>query len=398
MAKYWFSRGNNLSSREMERLSDAEDFVPPTPRNPKKKLALLGKKSSPLKNMSTNSKTLKNTGRMSKRKKISGVSPEFKKFKDKSHQLTLFNYLKKDTKSSNNDQQLRTAKVKLFHECEPTRVATIDCNSAVKISSNEVPTSSFTNIVATSVCCNSIATSSNGCCNVGATSGCSSAVSTSNCNDAAKSEMDFCGTTKTLSQDFPDYTKNQVDLAQCTSSICDALQDGIESVDVVLSTKTNSMRSITKNDELSLRDPMEIENLTVPSTGNCNPLVSIESTTSNFDFNNGSKTILETDILKNDNKIITDSPSDEFLTTNQICNDVSSLSINFDDRSQFSDFSLSESVMESTCDGSKVPYEVASSKDFNKSAVDMEQSFSWMEDLDWKTCETEKENCFEVVK
>ncbi|GIY75202.1 hypothetical protein CDAR_188821 [Caerostris darwini] len=108
----------------MDLLSDNDDFVPPTPKNREKKLSVLAKCLESKSSFNTISKN-KRSNQNGKRKKIGGISPEFKKFKDKAKQVTLFNYLKKELsplKSENcsavSYTHNNTAKVKLFSESE----------------------------------------------------------------------------------------------------------------------------------------------------------------------------------------------------------------------------------------------------------------------------------------
>ncbi|GFT14582.1 hypothetical protein TNCV_632041 [Trichonephila clavipes] len=102
----------------MDQLSD-DDFVPPTPKNQRKLLLLQEVPQNSKLNSKATSKNFKKPIQNAKRKKTSGMSPDFKKFKDKTKQVTLFNYLKKDAslKETSVDHPV---KVRLFAESKTT--------------------------------------------------------------------------------------------------------------------------------------------------------------------------------------------------------------------------------------------------------------------------------------
>ncbi|GFQ69585.1 hypothetical protein TNCT_234632 [Trichonephila clavata] len=104
----------------MDQFSD-DDFVPPTPKNQRKLLLLQEVSQNSKLSTKATSKNFKKPIQNAKRKKTSGISPDFKKFKDKTKQVTLFNYLKKDA-SSKEISIDHPAKVRLFAESKSTDV------------------------------------------------------------------------------------------------------------------------------------------------------------------------------------------------------------------------------------------------------------------------------------
>ncbi|GFQ66904.1 hypothetical protein TNCT_699251 [Trichonephila clavata] len=104
----------------MDQFSD-DDFVPPTPKNQRKLLLLQEVSQNSKLSTKATSKNFKKPIQNAKRKKTSGISPDFKKFKDKTKQVTLFNYLKKDA-SSKEISIDHPAKVRLFTESKSTDV------------------------------------------------------------------------------------------------------------------------------------------------------------------------------------------------------------------------------------------------------------------------------------
>lgn len=357
----------------MERLSDAEDFIPPTPRNPKKQFPLVGKNSSPSKSQSATSKLSRNTGRLSKRKKISGVSPEFKKFKDKTNQVTLFNYLKKNANSLTDDGHSHPVKMKLFREFEPTSVTTSSCSHTVKFDTAiDCDTNDFKNNsplqLSVKMKCNpfeltSIATSNRKMLQIDSknTTVCTDCANVVPTDSILNPEISFSDKEKLISE---------IELTTDTTSNCN-----------------NSVQSDIKNAILSDTD------ISIPN------ICKEESTINDKLCETAKRTcVLETSNYQVDCSPKTKLSTDRFLSTNEICNDVGNMSLDFDERDEISDYTLSECVMQAGCDVTKKPCENNLNLDLNKSTADMEQSFSWMDDFDWKGCDIEKENCLDTSK
>lgn len=356
----------------MERFSDAEDFIPPTPRNPKKQFPLVGKNLSPSKSQSATSKLSRNTGRLSKRKKISGVSPEFKKFKDKTNQLTLFNYLKKNTNSLTDEGHSHPAKMKLFTEFEPTSVATSNCSHTVKFETvNDCDSSDFKNNspLPRSVkmkCVNPFGLTS---------------IATSNFK---MPQIDSENATVCNADCNEEVKMDSILNPQLSFSNKEKLISGIE---LTTATTSNCNNSVKLDIKLSDKDTS-------------NPNICKDCTTSGFKLCDTAKSpcVLETSNYQNDCSPKTNLSTDRFSSTNEICNDVGNLSLDFDNRNEKSDYTLSDCVMQAGCDDTNKPCGINLNLDVNKSTADMEQSFSWMDDFDWKGSDIEKETCLDTSK
>ncbi|XP_055947558.1 DNA replication ATP-dependent helicase/nuclease DNA2-like [Argiope bruennichi] len=301
----------------MDQLSDNDDFVPPTPKIQRKKLLDLANSVS----LKPNLKNMRKPPQNVKRKKTSGVSPEFKKFKDKAKQVTLFNYLKKELSPVKKLDDFKvnasinnTARVMLFPECQKKSDPVCDNPSSMKL-----PT-------------------------------------------VAESNLDTCNVSNNI--------KNETD----TSG---NIKNG--KVENKISPKL-SKSSLKQKDRSDLKQSSSCEEQLRVSCP-------FKESTNKFLLNNThSVLITDTDIKKDSN------PSGTFDASsynNNICKDVQNLKIDLDDRIKFTDYSLSNHSLQENKNCIQVSEKMNISSNENEDVIlGSENSVSWLDDLDWKACDS----------
>ncbi|CAL1262620.1 unnamed protein product [Larinioides sclopetarius] len=295
----------------MDQLSDNDDFVPPTPKTLRKQSLIFANPMS----FKPNLKNLKKPPQNVKRKKTSGVSPEFKKFKDKAKQVSLFNYIKKELSpvkklddSKVNSSVSNSARVKLFSECHKNDSDNTACNNSCSIKLLPEPASNF------NVC-------------------------TTMAN--IKNERD---TSVNI-----DYGKEANNIHSNLSKTCMKNKD------------SSDLKYIGSYIEQSVK-----------ASVNSNHAHSILT--------------INTDV-KSDSK--TSEPLDTRLYSSNICKDVQNLKIDFDDRAEFTDYSLSNHVFQKISDCAQTSEKMDVSSNENKDEIlNVENSISWMDDFDWKACDS----------
>lgn len=304
----------------MDLLSDNDDFVPPTPKVKKKQPLILANSTS----LKPNSKNLKKPSQNAKRKKTSGVSPEFKKFKDKAKQVTLFNYIKKELSpikklddSEVNCHVNNPARIKLFSECQKSDSNSTVCNNSV---STSLPASTDSNFDTCTV------------------------------TNSIKNEMD-------TSTNIKDDAKNKV------------------------------------SSKLSISSLKHKNGSDLKHVGSCKEQL-ISSCSFKVPVNNMNEALnVSTDVKRDSEPLETGSYS------NKICKDVQNLRLDLDNRIEFTDYSLSSHVLQEINDCAETSDKMnVSSKENKEVVLDSENSISWLDDFDWKACDSFTEKNTSISK